>query len=218
MSLKKFQNFIIQKLWIFISIFVLKSLESANVPEPTVTQIPIRSQKLPLDTICGDLEGPEFKRLKSILGRDSRTTLTQWPDWSWPPALEWRKMRDGAWIPDLRIIKRVGKQGGLENRLPRKLWLLDLKRLRNPDFDFSLENLIFTQIHQNHQSSLISQNCHLTELFFNRSRRHTDDQKSEMIINFVKYMFRFHKNSKNIFDSKFSIWSKNTILLTKTHF
>ena len=55
--------------------FLLKSLESANVPEPTVTQIPIIRPKLPLDTICGDLEGPEFKRLKSILGRDPCTYI-----------------------------------------------------------------------------------------------------------------------------------------------
>ena len=59
----------------FLIFFLLKSLESANVPEPTVTQIPIISPKLPLDTICGDLEGPEFKRLKSILGRDPCTFI-----------------------------------------------------------------------------------------------------------------------------------------------
>ena len=72
---RNFQNLLkTLKIHIF-DFFLLKSLESANVPEPTVTQIPIISPKLPLDTICGDLEGPEFKRLKSILGRDPCTFI-----------------------------------------------------------------------------------------------------------------------------------------------
>ena len=74
---KKFSEFYhFQNFHFKIIFFVLKSPESANVPEPTVTQIPIISPKLPLDTICGDLEGPEFKRLKSILGRDPWTFFT----------------------------------------------------------------------------------------------------------------------------------------------
>ena len=70
-----------------------------------MTQIPIISPKLPLDTICGDLEGPEFKRLKSILGRDPWTFLPSAKNVSGSN----HGQSDGVWIPELRIIKRVGK-------------------------------------------------------------------------------------------------------------
>ena len=171
-----------------------------------MTQIPIILPKLPLDTICGDLEGPEFKRLKSILGRDLRTASTtdiqskmdadQGPNWFVDP-----------WFKDYQKGWKIGRLG--ESTTKEIVTFRLEKAIRNPDFDFLSENLIFTQIHQNHQSSLISQNCHLTELFFNRSRRHTDDQKSEMIINFVKYMFRFHKFKQFCgFQNSFQSWSK----------